>query len=81
MRRTLNPDFLTDPFELNLTVIVLFLDFREEKELGTEEPQSQTFGIDLEFPSCSCFFLFFNCVYLSIRLDRAHEEVVLGLAS
>ena len=76
MRRTLNPDFLTDPFELNLTVIVLFLDFREEKELGTEEPQSQTFGIDFEFPSC-----FFYCVYLSIRLDRAHEEVVLGLAS
>ena len=67
MRRTLNPDFLTDPFELNLTVIVLFLDFREEKELGTEEPQSQTFGIDFEFPSCFCFLIVFTLVYVWIE--------------
>lgn len=38
----MNPDFLTDPFELNFTVIVVDLDLREEKSLGTDEPQSQT---------------------------------------
>ena len=49
MKRTLNPDFLTDPFELNFTVIVLPLDFRDENVLGTEDPQSQTWKIDLIF--------------------------------
>ena len=64
MRRTLNPDFLTDPFELNFTVIVVDLDLREEKSLGTEEPQSQTFKIDFEFPT-SFFHLFYLCVLLN----------------
>ena len=45
----MNPDFLTDPFDLNFTVIVLFFDFREEKSVGTEEPQSQTLENNLNF--------------------------------
>ena len=61
MRRTLNPDFLTDPFELNFTVILLALDFREEKSLGIEDPQSQTFKIHFEFPPS--FFIVFTFVY------------------
>ena len=61
MRRTLNPDFLTDPFELNFTVIFVDLDLREEKPLGTEEPQSQTLKIDFEYPPS--FFIFFTFVY------------------
>ena len=57
MRRTLNPDFLTDPFELNFTVIVVDLDLREEKSLGTDEPQSQTFKFDCEFSTSFLFYL------------------------
>ena len=56
MRRTLNPDFLTDPLELNFTVIVVDLDLRMEWSVGTEEPQSQTFKIDFDFPP-SFYFL------------------------
>ena len=64
MRRTLNPDFLTDPLELNFTVIVVDLDLRMEWSVGTEEPQSQTFTIDFEFPPS---FYFFTFVYFRIE--------------
>ena len=42
MSLTLKPVFLVEAFDLNLIVIVLLLDLRAEKPLGTEEPQSQT---------------------------------------